>query len=130
LARDVLYGSRDNVNFVHEVYRQAFLLNFTHSSAIRKAITIYKDWIQMSAPEIPPFLLEPIDTGRARLPSSDSSSIEASEKAVFNNSSFLNIIQVDGGRESRVDSHSSLTDDLHVRAGLQVSYKKLFANFS
>ena len=48
LVREVLYGSRDNVNFVHEVYRQAFLLNFTHSPAIRKAITVYKDWIQMN----------------------------------------------------------------------------------
>lgn len=78
LARDVLYGSRENVNFVHEVYRQAFLLNFTHSSAIRKAIAIYKDWIQMSAPDIPSFILEPVDAGRARLPSSEHSSMEAS----------------------------------------------------
>jgi hypothetical protein len=28
LVRDILYSSRDNVNFVHEVYRQAFLLSF------------------------------------------------------------------------------------------------------
>lgn len=48
LVRDVLYGSRDNVNFIHEVYRQAFLLNFTHSPAIRRAIAVYKDWIQMT----------------------------------------------------------------------------------
>jgi len=48
LVREVLYSSRDNVNFVHEVYRQAFLLNFTHSPAIRKAIAVYKDWIQMN----------------------------------------------------------------------------------
>jgi len=88
LARDVLYGSRENVNFVHEVYRQAFLLNFTHSSAIRKAISIYKDWIEMSAPDIPSFILEPADTGRARLSSSEHSSMEASFKAfetVFKN---------------------------------------------
>jgi hypothetical protein len=80
LARDVLYGSRENVNFVHEVYRQAFLLNFTHSSAIRKAISIYKDWIQMSAPDIPSFILEPVDAGRTRLSSSEHNSMEASSK--------------------------------------------------
>ncbi|XP_065332020.1 ral GTPase-activating protein subunit alpha-1 isoform X2 [Cloeon dipterum] len=102
LARDVMYGSRENVNFVHEIYRQAFLLNFTHSSAIRKALAIYKDWIQMTSAEIPQFILEPVESGRGRLPSLESAS------------------EVDGGHESRMDSHSSsLTDESHVRAGLQ-----------
>ncbi|XP_059477062.1 ral GTPase-activating protein subunit alpha-1 isoform X2 [Neocloeon triangulifer] len=102
LCREVLYGSRENVNFVHEVYRQAFLLNFTHSSAVRKALAIYKDWIQMTAPDIPPFILEPVEPGRGRLPSCESSSME-----------------VDGGRDSRMDSHSSLPEDVLVQAGLQ-----------
>lgn len=48
LVREILYGTRDNVNLVHEVYRQAFLLSFTYSPAIRRAITVYKDWIQMN----------------------------------------------------------------------------------
>lgn len=48
LVREVLYGSRDNVNFVHEIYRQAFLLDFTHAGAVRKAIAVYKDWVQMN----------------------------------------------------------------------------------
>ena len=48
LVREALYGSRDNVNFIHEMYRQAFLLDFTHAGAIRKAIGAYKDWIQMN----------------------------------------------------------------------------------
>jgi hypothetical protein len=48
LVREVLYGNRDNVNFIHEMYRQAFLLDFTHAGAIRKAISAYKDWIQMN----------------------------------------------------------------------------------
>jgi len=30
LVRDILYSSRENVNFVHEVYRQAFLLSFRY----------------------------------------------------------------------------------------------------
>ena len=59
LVRDILYSSRENVNFVHEVYRQAFLLSFSHSPAIKKVITVYKDWIQMNVLELPPFLLEP-----------------------------------------------------------------------
>ena len=42
LVRDILYGSRENVNFVHEVYRQSFLLSFSHSPAIKKVISVYK----------------------------------------------------------------------------------------
>ena len=61
LVREVLYGAKENVNFVHEVYRQAFLLSFSHSPAIKKVISVYKDWIQMNVPELPPFLLEPVD---------------------------------------------------------------------
>lgn len=59
LIRDVLYSTRDNVNFVHEVYRQAFLLNYTTKpqiSAIRTAIATYKEWMSGTPP---PFLLEP-----------------------------------------------------------------------
>jgi len=52
LVREVLYGNRDNVNFVHELYRQAFLLDFNHAAAIRKAIAVYKDWIQMNVSSV------------------------------------------------------------------------------
>lgn len=60
IVRDVLYSTRDTINFVHEVYRQAFLLNYTSKSqidAMRIAISIYRDWMSNSSP--PPFLLEP-----------------------------------------------------------------------
>ena len=66
LVREVLYANRTNVNFVHEVYRQAFLLSFNHSPAIKKVITVYKDWIQMNVPELPAFLLEPLQSDRDR----------------------------------------------------------------
>ncbi|KAK9694345.1 Rap/ran-GAP [Popillia japonica] len=61
IVRDVFCSSRDNVNFIHELYRQAFLLNFAHTLAIRKTITVYKDIIQMNLPELPPYVLEPIE---------------------------------------------------------------------
>ncbi|XP_053946635.1 probable Rho GTPase-activating protein CG5521 isoform X2 [Anastrepha ludens] len=62
IVRDVLYATRENINFVHEVYRQAFLLNFTTKSqidAIRTAIAVYRDWMTGTTP--PQFLLEPDD---------------------------------------------------------------------
>lgn len=61
IVREVLCSSRDNINFVHEMYRQAFLLNFTHSSAVHRVIALYKDLIQMNIPELPSYLLEPPD---------------------------------------------------------------------
>jgi len=58
-VREVLYGTRRNINFVHEVYRQSFLLSFAHHAAIKKVIAVYKDWIQMHGQELPSFMLEP-----------------------------------------------------------------------
>lgn len=54
-------STRDNVNFVHELYRQAFLLNFSHVVAIRKIILVYKDLIQGNVTELPAYALEPPD---------------------------------------------------------------------
>ncbi|XP_050506318.1 ral GTPase-activating protein subunit alpha-1 isoform X2 [Diabrotica virgifera virgifera] len=58
IVREVLYSTRDNINFLHELYRQAFLLNFTQVVAIRKIIGLYKDLIQGNVIEIPPYALE------------------------------------------------------------------------
>lgn len=60
LVREVLYSSRENVNLIHEVYRQAFLLDMSQAAAIRRTIAVYKDWIQMKV-DLPPFMLEPLD---------------------------------------------------------------------
>ncbi len=101
LVRDIIYGSRDNVNFVHEVYRQSFLLSFSHSPAIKKVISVYKDWIQMNVSELPPFLLEP-----------PPSSIEREREE---------LLQAMAGKISdSLDSNSYMyKDQLSVRAGLQ-----------
>ncbi|XP_021917093.1 ral GTPase-activating protein subunit alpha-1 isoform X3 [Zootermopsis nevadensis] len=115
LVREVLYSNRDNVNFVHEVYRQAFLLNFTHSPAIRKAIAVYKDWIQMNVPELPSFMLEPLESHkedyyRSGPPSFEYSSMEGSETS-------------ESYRVTRLRNDSYLgaihRENLLVRAGLQ-----------
>lgn len=61
LVRNVFYATRDNVNFVHEVYRQAFLLNYNSKQqieAMRIAVSIYKEWISNTPP---PFLIEAED---------------------------------------------------------------------
>lgn len=48
IVQEVFFSTRENVCFVLEVYHQAFLLPFTHAHAIRRAISVYKDWIQMN----------------------------------------------------------------------------------
>ncbi|XP_065562907.1 ral GTPase-activating protein subunit alpha-1-like [Artemia franciscana] len=60
IVQEVLFGSRANVNFIHEIMRQAFILNFSHSLAICRVIGVYKDWI-MKKVDVPPFALEPVD---------------------------------------------------------------------
>ncbi|XP_048261983.1 ral GTPase-activating protein subunit alpha-1 isoform X1 [Bombus affinis] len=111
LVRDVLYGNRDNVNFVHELYRQAFLLDFNHAGAIRKAIAVYKDWIQMN--ELPPFMLEPLDSHKERdfeeYPKKDLNDIDKSPSESY--------------RQTRLRNDSYLgaihRENLFIRAGLQ-----------
>ncbi|XP_076268274.1 putative Rho GTPase-activating protein CG5521 isoform X2 [Rhynchophorus ferrugineus] len=61
IVQDVLCCNRDNVNFIHEIYRQALLLNFTHVVAVRKIIQVYKDLIQGNMAELPLYVLEPPD---------------------------------------------------------------------
>ncbi|KAL6448719.1 hypothetical protein ACFW04_000500 [Cataglyphis niger] len=111
LVREVLYGNRDNVNFVHELYRQAFLLDFNHAGAIRKAIAVYKDWIQMN--EIPPFMLEPLDGHKDR-DSEESQRKDAIETEKSPSESY---------RQTRLRNDSYLgaihRENLFIRAGLQ-----------
>ncbi|XP_076637499.1 putative Rho GTPase-activating protein CG5521 isoform X6 [Colletes latitarsis] len=111
LVREVLYSNRDNVNFVHELYRQAFLLDFNHAGAIRKAIAVYKDWIQMN--ELPPFMLESLDSHKERdldetfkkdTNDIDKSPSESYRQTRLRNDSYLGAIH---------------RENLFIRAGLQ-----------
>ena len=137
LVREVLYGTRHNVNFVHEVYRQSFLLSFSHSPAMKRVITVYKDWIQvnsqdkvtshvnlvssprvflqMNVAELPPFLLEPSYHGSSEIESSYYQKGDEVDGALSSNSGGL---RSTGGR---ADSYVNALhrDQMNVRAGLQ-----------
>lgn len=97
----MLYSSRDNVNFIHELYRQAFLLNFGHALAIRKTIAMYKDLIQLNILDVPPYILEPPEDA-PRL--TDESIPEGYRSGRLRNDSYLGAIH---------------KENLLVRAGLQ-----------
>ncbi|KAK3764075.1 hypothetical protein RRG08_046540 [Elysia crispata] len=59
IVRAVLFSTRENVNIVHECFRQALLQSFRHTPAIRKVIEVYKEWFQQHEDERPVFMLEP-----------------------------------------------------------------------
>lgn len=104
MVRDVLCSTRDNVNFIHELYRQAFLLNFSHVAAVRKIIIVYKDLIQGNVAELPPYALElPEDVPRG----GEELTPESGRPGRLRNDSYLGAIH---------------KENLLVRAGMQVSY--------
>lgn len=58
IVRDTLYSSTKNIDFIHELYRQAFLFSFANKQqieAIRTTISVYRDWMIST---LPPFIIE------------------------------------------------------------------------
>ncbi|XP_034077888.1 ral GTPase-activating protein subunit alpha-2 isoform X4 [Gymnodraco acuticeps] len=56
MVHAILLSTRDNVNFVNEVFHQAFLLPSCEASATRKVIKVYRKWILQDKPS---FMTEP-----------------------------------------------------------------------
>ncbi|KAK6182371.1 hypothetical protein SNE40_010078 [Patella caerulea] len=59
IVRSVLFSTRENVNIIHECFRQALLFSFQHADAIRRVITVYKEWFQ-HVDKRPVFMCEPL----------------------------------------------------------------------
>ncbi|XP_068436897.1 ral GTPase-activating protein subunit alpha-2 isoform X3 [Clinocottus analis] len=59
MVHAILLSTRDNVNFVNEVFHQAFLLPSCEASATRKVIKVYRKWILQDKPD---FMTEPEKT--------------------------------------------------------------------
>ncbi|XP_053700335.1 ral GTPase-activating protein subunit alpha-2 isoform X3 [Synchiropus splendidus] len=56
MVQGILLSTRDNVNFVNEVFHQAFLLPSCEASTTRKVIKVYRKWILQEKPN---FMAEP-----------------------------------------------------------------------
>uniref|UniRef100_A0A8C4T397 Ral GTPase activating protein catalytic subunit alpha 2 n=1 Tax=Erpetoichthys calabaricus TaxID=27687 RepID=A0A8C4T397_ERPCA len=56
MVQSILLHTRDNINFVNEVFRQAFLLPPCEASTVRKVTKVYRKWILL---EKPFFMMEP-----------------------------------------------------------------------
>ncbi|XP_030574006.1 ral GTPase-activating protein subunit alpha-1 isoform X3 [Archocentrus centrarchus] len=57
VVRRVLTNSRTNVNFITEIFRQAFLLPMCEAAAMRKVVRVYQEWISLE--DKPVFMKEP-----------------------------------------------------------------------
>ncbi|XP_066513820.1 ral GTPase-activating protein subunit alpha-1 [Hoplias malabaricus] len=62
VVRRVFCSSRTNVNFITEIFRQAFLLPMCEAAAMRKVVRVYQEWI--SQEEKPLFMAEPEEDER------------------------------------------------------------------
>uniref|UniRef100_A0A8C8CZX5 Rap-GAP domain-containing protein n=1 Tax=Oncorhynchus tshawytscha TaxID=74940 RepID=A0A8C8CZX5_ONCTS len=57
VVRRVLCSSRTNVNFITEIFRQAFLLPMCEAAAMRKVVRVYQEWFAQE--DKPLFMKEP-----------------------------------------------------------------------
>ncbi|XP_037249302.1 ral GTPase-activating protein subunit alpha-1 isoform X12 [Falco biarmicus] len=57
IVRKVFSFKRSNVNFLTEIFRQAFLLPICEAAAMRKVVKVYQEWIQQE--DKPLFMKEP-----------------------------------------------------------------------
>uniref|UniRef100_A0A674AR08 Ral GTPase activating protein catalytic subunit alpha 1 n=1 Tax=Salmo trutta TaxID=8032 RepID=A0A674AR08_SALTR len=57
VVRRVLCSSRTNVNFITEIFRQAFLLPMCEAAAMRKVVRVYQEWFAQE--DKPLFMREP-----------------------------------------------------------------------
>lgn len=69
IVQEVLFSTRENINFVCETYRQAFMLGFSSKDEINatNSVThVIRDWINVEHREFPPFFIDaPIQTDPA-----------------------------------------------------------------
>ncbi|XP_034531536.1 ral GTPase-activating protein subunit alpha-2 isoform X2 [Notolabrus celidotus] len=135
MVHAILLSTRDNVNFVNEVFHQAFLLPSCEASATRKVIKVYRKWILQ---EKPSFMTEP--EKHARMDEVDDSSRQILNTEI--NSMHVKTIESHGHKRSsswgRTYSFSSaisrgfLTEEANrdVKAGIQPTLQVFLTNSS
>uniref|UniRef100_A0A673C0Y9 Rap-GAP domain-containing protein n=1 Tax=Sphaeramia orbicularis TaxID=375764 RepID=A0A673C0Y9_9TELE len=98
MVHGILLSTRDNVNFVNEVFHQAFLLPSCEASATRKVIKVYRKWILQ---EKPCFMTEPdkrtqedeVDESCVQTVSTETNSMHAQVNVFLTNSSNVFLLE-------------------------------------
>ncbi|XP_029981959.1 ral GTPase-activating protein subunit alpha-2 isoform X1 [Sphaeramia orbicularis] len=135
MVHGILLSTRDNVNFVNEVFHQAFLLPSCEASATRKVIKVYRKWILQ---EKPCFMTEP--DKRTQEDEVDESCVQT--VSTETNSMHAQVLESHGHRRSsswgRTYSFSSainrgfLTEEQNrdIKAGIQPMLQVFLTNSS
>ncbi|XP_076305803.1 ral GTPase-activating protein subunit alpha-1 isoform X2 [Tachypleus tridentatus] len=129
IVQSTLYSSRENVNLVHEIFRQAFHFHFHFAPAMRRVVAAYKDWINSDVSEQPVFMQCPSELevstkeeaqGLKKMWSGSSTSSQGSTSTETVDSSVTLGSNVTGVVRLRNDSYlRAVHCDQIVKAGLQ-----------
>uniref|UniRef100_A0A8C2U8N0 Ral GTPase activating protein catalytic subunit alpha 1 n=1 Tax=Coturnix japonica TaxID=93934 RepID=A0A8C2U8N0_COTJA len=139
IVRKVFSSKRSNVNFLTEIFRQAFLLPICEAAAMRKVVKVYQEWIQQE--DKPLFMKEPEEVIQCATVDCDENVVDrnSSEKAkereeekAMNSSHVRNSNWARNGcyqetlhKLSEVD-----TEEQNVRAGMQSVLQVFIINSS
>ncbi|XP_054986453.1 ral GTPase-activating protein subunit alpha-1 isoform X1 [Sorex araneus] len=141
IVRRVFSSKRSNVNFVTEIFRQAFLLPICEAAAMRKVVKVYQEWIQQE--EKPLFMQEPeeIVISSSELPCIDSvtdhdTSMEEGEKREEENSTNIadhvrnSAWPKNGSYQDVIYNASEEATEQNIRAGTQAVLQVFIINSS
>ncbi|XP_075281482.1 ral GTPase-activating protein subunit alpha-1 isoform X12 [Opisthocomus hoazin] len=139
IVRKVFSSKRSNVNFLTEIFRQAFLLPICEAAAMRKVVKVYQEWIQQE--DKPLFMKEPeeimqcttVDCDESVVdPSSSEKTKEREEEKGMNSSHVRNSNWARNGcYEDTLHKMSEIdTEEQNVRAGVQSVLQVFIINSS
>ncbi|XP_056333247.1 ral GTPase-activating protein subunit alpha-1 isoform X5 [Danio aesculapii] len=124
VVRRVLCSSRTNVNFITEIFRQAFLLPMCEAAAMRKVVRVYQEWI--SQQDKPVFMREPEEerfTGQL-----DSTHEQRADKDEEEDVGLT--VSVRNPNWSRSSGSKSSDSEYNVHAGVQATLQVFITNSS
>ncbi|XP_071602224.1 ral GTPase-activating protein subunit alpha-1 isoform X9 [Heliangelus exortis] len=128
IVRKVFSSKRSNVNFLTEIFRQAFLLPICEAAAMRKVVKVYQEWIQQE--DKPLFMKEPEEIMQGTIVDCDETVVDHSssdkakereEEKGINSSHVRNSNWTRNGcYEDTLQKMSEVdTEEQNVRAGVQ-----------
>ncbi|XP_016390248.1 ral GTPase-activating protein subunit alpha-1 isoform X5 [Sinocyclocheilus rhinocerous] len=126
VVRRVLCSSRTNVNFITEIFRQAFLLPMCEAAAMRKVVRVYQEWI--SQQDKPVFMREPEEdrfTGQL-----DSTHEQRTDKEEVDIGLTVHSRNPNWCRNSGSKSSDSEVLEYNVHAGVQATLQVFITNSS
>uniref|UniRef100_A0A669PUJ6 Ral GTPase activating protein catalytic subunit alpha 1 n=1 Tax=Phasianus colchicus TaxID=9054 RepID=A0A669PUJ6_PHACC len=117
IVRKVFSSKRSNVNFLTEIFRQAFLLPICEAAAMRKVVKVYQEWIQQE--DKPLFMKESEEVMQCATVDCDENVVDrnSSEKAKEREETLHKVSEIDN-------------EEQNVRAGMQSVLQVFIINSS